>query len=90
MMAGLAENAPEHSLCPMHNAIECASSQAPLPSLIRQLAWLQGYDLRQSQLIPSFPANSAWEPIESARPCVAAAVINCILFQIGNFSAFLA
>ena len=27
---------------PEHDAIECASSRAPLPSLIRQLAWLQG------------------------------------------------
>ena len=31
-----------------HNTFECVSSKVPLPSLFRQLARLQSYDLRQS------------------------------------------
>ena len=49
---------------------------APLPSLIRQLAWLQGYDLRQStstQLIPSFPADRPGS--RSDQPCPALSLL---------------
>ena len=56
----------------IHGAIEWASSRAPLPSLIRHFAWLQGYDLRQStstQLIPSFPADRPGS--RSDQPCPA-------------------
>ena len=59
-----------------HDAIECASSRAPLLSLIRQLAWLQGH----SQNLPRW---LAWEPIGSALPCLAAAVIHCRPLQAG-------
>ena len=43
-----------------HNAFECASSRAPLGRLFAQVAWLRGYDLRQStrlKFIPSCPAG---------------------------------
>ena len=56
----------------VHDAIEIASSLATLPSLIRQLPWLQSHDLRQStstQLIPSFPADEPGS--RSDQPCPA-------------------
>ena len=60
----------------MSKSLHCddgrASSRAPLPSLIRHFAWLQGCDLRQStstQLIPSFPADRPES--RSDQPCPA-------------------
>ena len=57
----------------VHGAIECASSRAPLPSLIRHFACLQGYDLRQStstQLIPpSRRIGLGADRISPAQPC---------------------
>ena len=57
---------------PTHNAFEWASFRVLLRSLFRQLAWLKGYDLRQStstQLIPSFPADRPGT--RSDQPCPA-------------------
>ena len=56
-----------------HDAFECVSFRAPLPSPFLQHEWPQGYDLRQStttQLIPSCPAD--WpgsDRISPALPC---------------------
>ena len=44
----------------MDDAFQCASFRSPLWRLFAQVAWLRGYDLRQStrlKLIPSCPAG---------------------------------
>ena len=58
----------------LHNASEWLSFRRPLPSLFRQLARPQGYDLRQSTSTELIPSGSASDPIGSALPCPAAVV----------------
>ena len=56
-----------------HYAFECASSRAPLPSVIVQHEWPQDYDLKQStstQLFSSCPADQpGFDQVSHALPC---------------------
>ena len=66
----------------------CSQSQCfrmgKFPGPAAELAWLQGYNLRQStstQAIPILPGGSVWDPIGSALPLFAAVVRHCIALQ---------
>ena len=56
-----------------HYAFECASSRAPLPSIIVQHEWPHDYDLKQStstQLFSSCPADQpGFDQVSHALPC---------------------